>query len=506
MDDAVNAARQPLNTAAVAHAVHETDEVDARRRVFVVDDDEPARRTLGDLVVALGYDVALFASGAAALAASASAPPAAILLDLAMPGMDGHETLQRLRQRPETSDVPVVVVSGAHEAETAARCLEQGAADVLPKPVDPRLLEARLRSCLELRRRLSAAHGLRRDHAHALEQERLLRAALERRAAPRRAPEPRRGAGTPPGSLVGTSAALQAVLARIRCAAESSANVLLTGESGTGKELAARAIHALGPRAAEPFFAINCSALPDTLLESELFGHARGAFTGAVGDRDGAFASVGRGTLFLDEIGDVSAAVQVKLLRALESRTYRRLGEDRERPLEARIVSATNRDLAALRDEGRLREDFYYRVRVFEIHMPPLRERREDVPALVDSFVGALARSTGRDVRAVAPDALRLLCAHAWPGNVRQLRNALEHAFVTVRGPRIEIADLPEELRAGGDAAARPADADGERARIVAALRRTRGRRAAAAELLGCSRVTLWKRMRAFAVTPGEYA
>ena len=298
--------------------------------------------------------------------------------------------------------------------------------------------------------------------------------------------------------LIGKSPAMQEVYRRIRLAADSDATVLVTGESGTGKELAASAIHSLGARKDKPFVAINCSAIPETLLESELFGHMKGAFTGAVRDKTGLLTAAEGGTLFLDEVADMSPVLQVKLLRVLQEREYRRVGDERPLKCNVRIITATNRDLGRLLASGALREDFYFRIRVFTIEMPPLEWRREDVPLLVSHIIDDLSRTTGRRVTGVVEDAMRALMDYPWPGNVRELRNALEGAFVTVRGDRLTLDDLPLEVRRGasGGRVALTAEETGERSRIEDALKQSGGSRTRAAAALGVSRVTLWKKMR----------
>ncbi len=306
--------------------------------------------------------------------------------------------------------------------------------------------------------------------------------------------------------LVGKSAAMREVFRRLKLAADSDVTVLVTGESGTGKELAAAAIHARSARRDKPFVAVNCAAFSESLLESELFGHVKGSFTGATSDKPGVFESADGGTLFLDEIGDVGPAVQVKLLRVLQEREIRRVGDTRTRSVDVRLLTATNQHLRSLVAAGKMREDFFYRINVFEIHMPPLRQRREDIPLLVEHFIKELCKAAGRSVDGISRDALNLLVEHPWPGNIRQLRNAIEHACVTVTGDRISYLDLPPEVRdpqgrrdtpSGGDLSA---EESAERQRIIEALRQTGGNRTKAAELLGTSRVTLWKKISKFGI------
>ncbi len=305
--------------------------------------------------------------------------------------------------------------------------------------------------------------------------------------------------------LIGKSQVMQEVFRRLRLAAQSDVSALITGESGTGKELAARAIHALSSRKDQPFFAINCSAIPETLLESELFGHVKGAFTGAIRDKVGVFQAAEGGTLFLDEIGDTSPLLQLKLLRVLQEGEIRRVGDERTTKINVRLITATNKELKRILSSGEMREDFYYRIRVFEITMPPLRERREDIPLLVNHFIGEYTKLYQRPVKDIAQDALQHLVKHLWPGNVRELRNAIEHAFVTVEGDCLTLLDLPSEIRSLDFTTSKttptslssPED-EQERNRILSALRKTNGRKLEAAKLLGVSRVTLWKKLQKF--------
>ncbi|MEE8124884.1 MAG: sigma 54-interacting transcriptional regulator [Nitrospirales bacterium] len=301
--------------------------------------------------------------------------------------------------------------------------------------------------------------------------------------------------------LIGKSPPMQEVFRRLRLAAQSDVTVLLTGESGTGKELAARAIHALSGRKDKPFFAINCSAIPETLLESELFGHVKGAFTGAIRDKIGVFQAADGGTLFLDEIGDTSPLLQLKMLRVLQESEIRRVGDDRGIKVDVRLITATNRDLKALMAEGTLREDFYYRIHVFEITLPPLRDRREDIPLLVHQFMAENAKVFQRTVKDIAQDALKKLVEYQWPGNVRELKNAIEHAFVTVNGDCLTLWDLPPEVQRPQQTQkvvtnAKSSLPQEEEARIVEALQQAQGNKTEAAKRLGVSRVTLWKKLK----------
>lgn len=325
--------------------------------------------------------------------------------------------------------------------------------------------------------------------------------------------------------LAGRSAPMHEVFRRLRLAAQSDVTVFISGESGTGKELAASAIHSVSDRKHKPFIGVNCSAIPETLLESELFGHVKGAFTGATRDKVGVFQAAEGGTLFLDEIGDVSPLIQLKLLRVLQEREIRRVGDDRPMKVDVRLVTATNRDLRTLIAAGDFREDFYYRIHVFEVHLPALRDRKEDIPLLTERFMSELSQVNHGNVSSVARDALQRMMDYPWPGNVRELRNAIEHAFVTVSGDTITLFDLPSEIRvphhddardqpSGSDAARSTPDSrekpfdiadltdkqKADRERVLAALHETEGNKTAAAKLLGISRVTMWKKVRKYGI------
>lgn len=307
--------------------------------------------------------------------------------------------------------------------------------------------------------------------------------------------------------MVGRSGVMQEVFRRVRLAAQGDVPVLLTGESGTGKELAARAIHALSARKDKPFFAINCSAIPETLIESELFGHVKGAFTGAIRDKVGVFQAAEGGTLFLDEIGDTSPLLQLKLLRVLQENEIRRVGDEKNIKVDVRLVTATNKDLKHLLTTGAVREDFFYRIRVFEITLPALRERREDLPLLVSHFLAEGSKVYPRAINEISQDAMQQMLKYAWPGNVRELRNAIEHAFVTAEGAYLTVLDLPPEIRTAASSASNAVSKEpltpeqqAERDRILDALRETRGSKTKAAKLLGYSRVTLWKKLQQFGI------
>ena len=462
-------------------------------RLLVVDDEPGPRFALRDLLECDGHAVeeaehAPAALGAAERAARAGAPFDLVLTDLRMPRVDGLELLELLRR--DHPGLPVVLLTAHGDERTAVRALKLGAWDYVPKPYD----NAEILAVVARARELLA---LRAENAR-------LREELAARY----------------HDLIGASPPMRAVYRVVARAAPTRATVLVTGESGTGKELVARALHAAGPRARRAFVALNCAALPAELAEAELFGHVRGAFTGAVHDRAGLFEAADGGTLFLDEVGDMPPALQAKLLRVLESGEVTRVGATRPVAVDVRVVAATHRPLDALVAEGRFRDDLRYRLTVLTVALPPLRDRREDVPALAAHFLAHFAERHGVPARPLADDARRALLAHDWPGNVRELRNALERALLLADGDAITAADLPAAVTAAGAAsgvpgqagpALRPAEAavaelpwaDArrraaeafDRAFLAAALERQGGNVSAAARAVGVHRQTLQKLM-----------
>jgi DNA-binding NtrC family response regulator len=450
-------------------------------RLLVVDDEPTPRFALRDLLECDGHAVEEAEHAPAALdavdrAARAGAPFDLVLTDLRMPRVDGLALLELLRR--DHPALPVVLLTAHGDERTAVRALRLGAWDYVPKPYDNAEILAvvgRARELLALR----AENGRLREELAARYHD-----------------------------LVGASPAMRGVYRLVQRAAPTRATVLVTGESGTGKELVARALHAAGPRARRPFVALNCAALPAELAEAELFGHVRGAFTGAVHDRAGLFEAADGGTLFLDEIGDMPLGLQAKLLRVLEAGEVTRVGATRPVAVDVRVVAATHRGLDALVAAGRFRDDLRYRVAVLTVELPPLRERREDVPALAAHFLAHFAERHAVPPRPLADDARRALLAHDWPGNVRELRNAIERALLLADGDAIAAADLPAEVR-GSTAPLRPAEAAAadlpfvearrraldafDRAFLAAALERHGGNVSAAARVLGLHRPSLQK-------------
>ncbi len=433
------------------------------RRLLVVDDDRAFRLSTCALLREEGYEVSDAADGQAAVEALRERRYDLVLLDLRMPGVDGLQLLEALRIWGH--NLPVLLISGYGTVDVAVRALHSGADDFLTKPVEPDVLSHRVAELLERRPSGGAA--------------------------------PRASTG-----IVGRSSAIREVLDKVERVAPTETTVLISGETGVGKELVARAVHRLSLRRDGMYLAVNCGALTESLLESELFGHVRGAFTGAMRDRVGVIESANAGTLFLDEVGEMSLALQQRLLRVLQEREVTRVGAVRPTPVDIRVVAATNRDLMQMVREGRFREDLYYRLAVFAVDVPPLRARREDIPLLVEH---ALERLRGRvpqwNELSCSPFALRALRAFGWPGNVRHLLGAIESAAVHAGGKRIELQHLPPEVREALEGPAQPryrapSDEADERERIRWALESSEGSLTRAADLLGMGRTTLWRKLK----------
>ncbi|HEU4384432.1 MAG TPA: sigma-54 dependent transcriptional regulator [Anaeromyxobacteraceae bacterium] len=446
-----------------------------RYRVLIVDDEADGRDTLGQLAESWGYDVRAARDGREAHQLALDWHPDAILSDLVMPVADGLWLLRALRT--DLPECAVVLLTGRGSVQSAVQAMKEGAYDFIEKPLEA----SRLRMVLE----------------RALEKKRTLREVqiLKRRLAAL-------GPGT---DIIGAAPAMQRVLELVRKVAPSQASVVIQGESGTGKEVLARAIHNLSPRHDGPFLAINCSAIPPTLIEAELFGYERGAFTGAVERRQGDFELTSGGTLFLDEVGDLPLELQGKFLRVLEGRRVRRLGGRAEVEVDVRVLCATQGDLRDAIRGGSFREDLYFRLHVFTIELPTLRERREDIPLLAQHFVDKFNAETGRRVQGITPAAMAVLQAHAWPGNIRELRNVLERAMILVEGDLIGVEQLPPELAPGppGEASLRlPLGLEldeVERRYLLATLRRLGGNKSRTAEALGVSEKTLYNKLARYA-------
>ena len=442
-------------------------------RILIVDDDKATR---DGLALALGHDYAMLtaADAEAALRALTEHEVDLVLTDLRMPGRDGLSLLRDIiASHP---GLPVILLSAYGSVESAVEAMRDGAVDFLTKPVNLDHLELVVRRALRQK-------NLERQNAR-------LRAQLAERSALDR--------------LIGSSEAMLAVRERIEQVAPTPATVLIQGPSGTGKELVARALHALSPRSGKPFVAVHCAALAPSLLESELFGHVKGAFTGATEDRKGRFEIADGGTLFLDEISEIDLATQVKLLRVLETRTVEPVGSATPIPVDIRLVAATNRDLRAWVDAGKFREDLYFRLNVVDINLPPLRERQGDLPLLCDAFVREFNPQLGRGILGITPEAMAALAAYPWPGNVRELRNAIERMMVLAHGDHLTLEDVPKTIREGrvapeqAPAGAQPAAEPEEATLIRRALFETKGNRTAAAKRLGIPLRTLYRRIKTY--------
>jgi DNA-binding NtrC family response regulator len=449
-----------------------------KSKVLVVDDEPTEREGLARLVGQWGYEVETAASGEEALSLVESHHPAVVLTDLVLPEMDGLTLLQKLK---ETGRPPIVLlVTGHGTVESAVEAMRHGAFDYLTKPVDATRLQVLLEKSIEqesLSREVSfLRHQLRQKGSF--------------------------------GQLVGQSKSMQEVYRWIELAATSMAPVLVYGESGTGKELVARTIHELSNRRNKPFVAINCAAIPETLIESELFGHERGAFTGATERRLGCFELADTGTLFLDEIAEMDSSTQAKLLRVLQEGSFRRVGGGKQEiQVDVRVIAATNRVPSEAIDQGQLREDLFYRLNVFAIKLPAMRERKEDIPLLAKTFVEEFNRQDNRQVRGLTPDAEKALERYGWPGNVRELRNVIQRAVVLSGTGLIASEHLPENVLQAQEAAARPAARgtvtpirEMERELILRALQETNQDKRRAAALLGISLKTLYNKLAKYGI------
>jgi DNA-binding NtrC family response regulator len=444
-------------------------------RLLIVDDEIDSREALAELASRWGYDVQTATDGAEALRRAIEWHPDVILTDLVMPNMDGLWLLRALRA--EIPDCPVVLLTGRGTVQTAVQAIKEGAYDFIEKPLEVSRLRVVLDRALEKKETMREVQLLRR----------------------------RLAALAPGTDMVGSGPSMQRVFELVKKVAPANASVVITGESGTGKEVVARAVHSLSLRKDKPFIALNCGAIPATLIESELFGYERGAFTGADQRRLGNFELAHGGTLFLDEIGELPLEMQGKFLRVLEERRFRRLGGKVEVEVDVRVICATNRDLKEEIKKGRFREDLYFRLHVFTIHLPPLKERREDVPLLVQHFIEKFNAETGKHVQGVTPGAMEVLQSYAWPGNIRELRNTVERAMILTDGDTIDQEHLPPDMRPTQLESAMlrvPLGAalrDVEKEYILASLQKNGGNKARTADALGISEKTLYNKLNRYA-------
>ncbi len=444
---------------------------------MIVDDEQAARVGLSEIISVWGYETQTAGDGLEALEIAADFHPTAVVTDVFMPRLDGFGLLNRLREEfPETA---VILLTGQGSIEDAVRAVkEEGAFYYFEKPINTRQLNVVLQRAIE-------------QAASRLENTRLRRQLGEYGVF---------------GKLVGNSQVMRQIYTTIEQVASSAVSVLITGESGTGKEVVAQSIHQLSPRASRPFVGINCSAIPESLMESELFGHERGAFTGAIAKREGCFELANTGTLFLDEIAEMPAMLQAKLLRVLEERKVRRLGSAKEVPVDVRVLAATNKDPHEAVRRGEMREDLLYRLNVIHIKLPPLRERREDIPLLTEYMIKELSNRHNRPAKLVSPEVLEIFTRHPWPGNVRELRNVVEHAIIVCDGQKIEKQHLSPQMSEGRtfkneDSITLPVPItldEAERQLILKTLIRTNNNKTRAADLLNISLKTLHNKLKAY--------
>ena len=445
-------------------------------RILNADDEAASREALAEMLSRWNHAVTEASDGNEALKKAIEAPPDVIVSDLVMPTLNGLSLLRALRE--ELPEVPVILLTGKGTIDSAVSAIRQGAYDFLEKPVEGQRLRMVVERALEKKATMQVVAALQHDL---------------------------RQAGGGNRGFVGQSSAIQQVFKLIDNVAGSKTSVVITGESGTGKEMVARAIHGASNRADRPFIAVNCSAIPATLMESEIFGHERGAFTGAEQRRQGCFELAHGGTLFLDEIGELPVELQAKLLRVLEEGTLRRLGGRSEIRVDCRVVCATNRDLKAMIKDGAFREDLYFRLNVFHIELPSLKERREDIPLLVQHFVDRFRADSGKKVRGASQDALQALAAYHWPGNIRELRNTVERAVILCDGDLIEREHLPREIAGSVLSGSMLKISVGmplrevEKEYILFSLQENGGNKARTAEVLQISEKTLYNKLNRYA-------
>jgi two-component system, NtrC family, nitrogen regulation response regulator NtrX len=450
--------------------------------ILVVDDEPGVRSALSGVLRDEGYSVEAVSTGEACLDRVIRGGIDLIVLDVWLPGMDGLATLARLRERQV--DAQVVLISGHGNIESAVRAIKLGAFDFVEKPLSLEKTVLVVRNALQ-QRQLEAEN-------------RVLRARVARHQ-----------------TMVGESYAMRQLREQVAMTAPIASRVLIYGENGTGKELVARALHGMSPRRSAPFVEVNCAAIPEELIESELFGHVRGAFTGAVADRRGKFEAADSGTLFLDEIGDMSLKTQAKVLRVLQEQTLEPVGGTTRIKVDVRVLAATNKDLQAEIRAGRFREDLYFRLSVIPIFVPPLRERQEDIALLADHFMAEFARDYGRRLKSFDSGAIAVLQQYSWPGNVRELRNVVERLMIMVPGDSIGPSDLGflgRDVIAGAEAASQPAERltlheardRFERDLILRTLAEQQGNMSRTAEVLGVERSNLYRKMKSFGIAPSR--
>lgn len=436
--------------------------------ILIVDDEASVRDSLYQWFKADGYRVDTAEEATSALKKLQENPWDIILLDIKMPGMDGIELQNRIKQIDK--NIVTIIITAYAAVDTAIQALKDGAFDYVTKPIDPDDLSRLIRNAIEKRRLVTENIQLRQQ----IEELSL------------------------PDEVVGESPAMKRVMEMVNTVAKTDSTVMILGESGTGKELIARAIHSRSSRRYFPIITINCGAYPEGLLESELFGHEKGAFTGAIYRRKGKLEMADKGTLFLDEIGNISEKMQMDLLRVIETKNFTRLGGDKAIDVDFRVISATNKDLEKAIKEGSFREDLYYRLNVFSILLPPLRERRTDIPLIAKYFLSKYAQSMNKNVVDFSPQAMEMFIGYDWPGNIREVRNVVERAIVVAQGPQIQVEDIsfpfPSPATPSGGASLEEVEKD----QILKILNQTKGNIAQAAEILKISRLTIYNKIEKY--------
>ncbi|MFB0518096.1 MAG: sigma-54-dependent transcriptional regulator [Acidobacteriota bacterium] len=443
-------------------------------RILIVDDEAIMRDSLNDWLMEDGYEAVAVEDGQKAIEIVRSQPFNVVLCDLKMPGMDGIETMQKIKEI--NKDLPVIIITAYATVNTAVESMKQGAYDYIVKPFDPEEVSHLIRKII--------------SHQQLLQENILLRQELKRVYHFR--------------DIVGKNYKMQEIFELIRTVADSDASVLILGESGTGKELIARAIHYSSRRAEKPFVSVSCSALPESLLESELFGYEKGAFTGAVRDKPGRFEEANKGTLFLDEVGEMKPETQLHLLRVLQEREIRRLGGTGVIKVDVRIIAATNKDLERAVKEGSFREDLYYRLNVVTIQLPPLREREDDIPLLAERFLMKYNIKNNKNLEGISPKAIALLVQYHWPGNVRELENVIERAVVITKHRIIQPEDLPPHIQSFQESKGiQPRKLkEVEKEHIQHTLEENKWNISKTSKVLGIDRSTLYKKIRHYGLSP----
>ncbi|MFQ6121963.1 MAG: sigma-54-dependent transcriptional regulator [Dehalococcoidales bacterium] len=441
-----------------------------KAKVLVVDDEAVIRESLRDWLTDAGYQVFAAENGHQALEILEKERLGIVIADLVMPEMDGIELMRKAKKI--LPNVEVIIITAYGSVPTAIAAMREGAYDYIEKPFCPDRVELLIERIME--------------HRGLIEENLSLHRKLEERYRFE--------------NIIAKSPKMQRVIEMIKIVAKSNATVLITGDSGTGKELVARAIHSQSYRRDKPFIAVSCAALPESLLESELFGHEKGSFTGAYAQKKGKFESANKGTLFLDEIGEISANMQVHLLRVLEEKEFTRVGGNELIKVDVRVISATNKELKEAVANGGFREDLYYRLNVVTIELPLLRERREDIPLLANYFLKKFAEENQKEITGFSPDAVDLLLKYEWPGNVRELENAIERAVILAKGPLIEVTDLPRDtlLTVGSSTAQGQTLKEVEKNHILKILTRSGGNYSQTARILGITRMSLYNKVRAY--------